>query len=237
MMPGVRRRARSCLELVASQRVVPAVTAIAMNGCIVHTLPPPPAPAKDMPVVNVPPTPPRPGFSRVLIATDVPARVALTGEQPSGPTAGPRAGFETTSCEDTPCVLTLPKGEHEFQFEGTRKHSNRRGTANVVVRNDTVVVNHALGKEETSSELVYGLACLGAAAAFLVTPLTPLGQEQSETGRTIDLVAGGVFTVVGAFLLGFSSKTRQAGATTQWTPSPKPEPARAGGAVSFGRTF
>jgi hypothetical protein len=213
-----------------------AVALSTLGGCVVHTLPPPPVPARDMPVVSLPPTPPYAGYTRVLIATDVPARVALWGQEgrPTGPTDGRRPIMDSISCDNTPCVLTLPQGEHQLHFEGTGKNSNRTSTAKVVVRDEIVVVNHALGKDEKSAERVYGIGLLSAGLISIGLSLIPFPSYSSSEWRTTSFAIDCVAIVSGVVLLGFSTETLQEGATIQWT---LPAATERGPGISFRRTF
>src|SRR3954453_22426106 len=94
---------------------------LAMSGCYVRPFPPPVAPAPSMPVLVAPLPEVSPGSARVVVATDVPARVI--GRRRSGGgwgafSGGQEAGTGQIVCARTPCVVITTYGELPFRFEG-----------------------------------------------------------------------------------------------------------------------
>ena len=70
----------------------------------------------------------------MIIATDVPAHVKLDKEE------------SVSLCAKTPCAVALPLGDHLLKFSGLADEGRSSSVA-FKVRNDTEVLNHALGQE------------------------------------------------------------------------------------------
>jgi hypothetical protein len=217
---------RSRPDCLVATRLAILVAPLGMSGCLVRNVPAPSPPKEDMPVVDLPASKPPAGSARVLVSTDVPARVGLAARhaRAADMSGGTSHEIEGTSCDATPCVLTLPYGEHVLRFEGTRG-GGRTSTAEVAVRNDVVVVNHTLGKSELGSSFIYGLGMIGVGLVGLATTFGPLAPDSSSTEvKTAKILLFGSFTVAGGAAICLTTRTEQEGATTQWVPKPSERP-------------
>ncbi len=167
------------------------------------------------------------GYARVVIGTDVPARlehithrVHLRHNQEG---AASFSAGEGLLCVETPCAITLPYGDYELVFRGTRDRE-RVSTATLVVRRETVVLNHTLGRVHTPAgqTLAYVLAGTGLA---VVAVAVGIAEENTKQGRTTQdstvptVAATGIgMMVLGGFVGMASAGTRQEGSSTQWSP-------------------
>jgi hypothetical protein len=197
------------------------VAPLALSGCLVRTVPPPAPPKEDMPVIDLPASPSG-GSGLVVVSSDVTARVgAAHGQVRSARNMGNGVSLDGagSSCERTPCVLTLRYGEHELHFEGTND-SGRTSTANVTVRSDVTVVNHTLGKSELESSYLYGLGLISVALGALLVTRDLSYSDTSAEVKTAELFFSGALAVAGCAAIFLTTRTKQQGATTQWTPNP-----------------
>ena len=97
-----------------------------------------------MPRLEVPASvAPRDG-ARIIIATDVPAKVERVNEHPGGGAYG-APDPDDVLCAETPCIVTLPRGDYSLRFRGLTD-DERTSTALLEVRNGTQVLNHTLGQ-------------------------------------------------------------------------------------------
>ncbi len=167
------------------------------------------------------------GLARIIIGTDVPARVERITHRSTHLKAEPHepslSGGEALLCTETPCVITLPYGDHELVFRGT-SDAERVSHTTLVVRRDTVVLNHNLGRvhRPAGQSVAWALAVTGVAIASVALGLA---EGQAKTGRdatdaTIPALAGvGAGTILLGGVVGLaSSGTTQAGSSTQWSP-------------------
>src|SRR6476469_1903905 len=103
-------------------RLTIVASIFALCGCTTRILPPPEAPARELPSSELDAPDEGDGaMARVVITTDVPARV----EMRHGGTYAARDGRVTLDqmlCIETPCTVTLPYGDHELHFRGVRDH-------------------------------------------------------------------------------------------------------------------
>jgi hypothetical protein len=199
------------------------VSLVALGGCTVQTLPAPAAPAPSMPVLAAPLPEARPGTARVIVATDVPARVI--GRRRKGDGSGGFGGEEVWNeqvvCARTPCVVTVPYGEHAFRFEGV-DDGGRSSSAKLTVDRDTIVVNHTLGQSrfDWARPVGLGLLTLGIASLLVVGGNFETGGLSPKVGNALVLGGLGGVVVGGLTLAASGSPSSQEGSTTQWTPSP-----------------
>jgi hypothetical protein len=178
-----------------------------------------------MPALEDVPKEPESGMARVIISTDVPARV----ERVTTGTArrGLRASYlqlDDLLCESTPCVVTLPYGDHEIAFHALTE-SNRHSSPIIVrVRKATEVVNHTFGMSKGNPGQV-----LGALAAITGVVLVGVAvgmamheqrQHRPTTDGPVNLAMGGGLTILGGcVLMAIFPGTHQEGSTTQWSPT------------------
>src|ERR1043165_4199708 len=86
---------------------------LASGGCVVHVAPPP-APAKMIPKLDMPPEPPGDGDGQVIIdTTNGPSTVTVVIMGLGNSTA-----LTKTICATTPCAANLPIGSHDLVFSG-----------------------------------------------------------------------------------------------------------------------
>jgi hypothetical protein len=195
----------------------------------VRVVRPPPAPDRTLPALEAPLPEAGGGMARVVIWTDVPARVERVGTIDA---RGSRI-FDTREfaaravlCDPAPCVVTLPYGDYELTFSGI-KDASRTGTATLRVHSDTVVFKHTLGQlrhgrgQVTGYAIVLtGLLLLGVSAAMATNPSA---RQNSSTVEGLAIAgAGGI--ALGGVVLVASPTTRQEGSTSQWDPFPRPPP-------------
>jgi hypothetical protein len=218
-MVGIARRLGG---VFVTSRLGFLVAPLALSGCLVRTISPPAPPLKQMPLVDVPASPPA-GSGRVVVSTDVPARVGTAHRQIRSATdmrSDTSLDGGGSSCDRTPCVLTLPYGETELRFEGT-DHSDRTSTANVNVRSDLTVVNHTLGKSELGNSYLYGLGLIAVAVSGVLLTRELSDSDMSAEVKTAELFFSGAFAVGGLAAIFLTTRTEQQGATTQWMPNPE----------------
>jgi hypothetical protein len=161
-----------------------------------------------MPALDVdPPDEHEGGLSRVIIETDVPARVERDG----------------LLCESTPCVVALPYGDHELRFQGGPE---RWSSVVVHVRHPTEVVNHTLGMHHAAP--AQGLGVFAAAVGLVVVGVgialalpNDDGTPSTVKGETTAAIVGGGFGAIllGGVIVAAANGTTRDGATTQWTPT------------------
>jgi hypothetical protein len=182
------------------------------------------------------------GLARVLVSSDVPARV----EEVKHIQVAYRHGTSRELlCEETPCAFTLPYGDHEILLTAMGD-PERSGSTVVHAREGTVVVNHTLGRRHVPNGQGAGVALIVLGAA---TAVVAAGFAESMS-RKADTSAGDKQAVVGTFVAGLgaiglgclflaaSPTMEQPGSTTQWSPASAPPPAkRVGIGASLGFKF
>src|SRR5438045_3226945 len=117
------------------------VSLIFTQACApVRTVPPPAVPDQSLPPVAGPLPEPGGGMARVVVSTDVPARVeritAMT-EQLERHVGTRDVPSISLLCEATPCAVTLPYGDYELVFTGF-PDSSRTRSATLHVQTETV---------------------------------------------------------------------------------------------------
>jgi hypothetical protein len=198
-------------------------------GCAPEVLAPPPPPAPRMPTLDVEPPPEAEGgMSRVVIDTDVPARVerlVATGQFPHR--------FHTHEvplpgllCAETPCVATMPYGDYELHFSAL---TDRERSSSVLlrVRHATEVVNHTLGTHHTppGKEIGAMFVATGLITLLVSVALVPMTDSKTHSNVSsetpaIVAAAGAGQLVLGGFVMAAARGTTQDGSTTQWSPPP-----------------
>lgn len=218
--------------------------ALALLACFTTTactrlVDPPPRPPATMPALEPEPPEPESGLARVLISTDVPARVVRVSSGVIS-SVGLRSRSLTLSdllCDTTPCAVTLPYGDHEIELRGLRD-GTRHSKTTVHVRRPTEIVNHTLGKSTLNpGQALGGFVALTSAVVLGVGLGLAAGAEarhQSAEGPR-DVAVGGLVGVVGGLvIMGMFPSTRQEGSTTQWSPERAPAGGRTiGGSWGF----
>jgi len=194
-------------------------------ACTTTVLPPPEPPPRELPPQEEPLPTESDGLSRVIITSNVPARVERV-----------RHGKELL-CAETPCTVTLPYGDYELVFTGRSDHQ-RTSTALVSVRRPSTVVNHALGQERGNPLRVVGALVFVTGLAMVVVAAAMAEDANEKNERTPKeaapvAMAGFGSVLFGGLIIGLTPTKIQEGSTTQWTPSPS----FAGATVSAGMKF
>ncbi|MBX3229079.1 MAG: hypothetical protein KIT84_01975 [Labilithrix sp.] len=218
-MPSVRPLAIALLSAAS----------LAGTGCGTVHLKPPPPPPQSMPAAEEALVPPANGGARVLVTTDVPARVLLASGGEVTTAQGETHYVEpgTVLCTSTPCSLGMPYGDYELVLEGIgSRHQTRRSFVPVHVTHATEVVNHTLGQQSVSIGKPLGVTfmLLGAAALGIALGVTEGNMRRADTGMQTFAIAGATSIAFGSTLYFVSPFVHQEGSTTQWTPSPTPSP-------------
>jgi hypothetical protein len=190
---------------------------LSIGGCV-STLPAPAAPPRELPDVDRATPSATAGRTRVIIATDVPARV----EQAGGPTLCPR----------TPCAVSLPEGDYELRFRGVYDEG-RASVSSVGVRGRALAVNHTLGQDRASVGQIAGPVLMTVGGVLLLLALIKQGataddsdrgipqsetREKEDTAGVMALIGLGCL-VGGGIVMGTTPDVRQPGSTTTWTPA------------------
>lgn len=170
--------------------------------------------------------PPGGGMARIIVSTDVPARVErIASHRAWTPEASahvsPEVG-EGLLCEETPCVVTLPYGDHELVFKGTRD-SERVGSATLKVRSETIVINHTLGRvhHPGGQAVGWGITLVGAVCLGVALGMAETSEKNhTELSSSVaPLAMAGLGTMLFGGVIGLASPTtRQDGASTMWVP-------------------
>jgi len=195
-------------------------------GCGIRYLPPPAAPQRVVPQVELEPEGPGEGEGRVVIDTEgVPARVVNL-----------RAGLFSRALCITPCAVNLPLGPHELSLQ-SRADPRRMSTGVVSVGTRPSVYQHALGHHDdnavfrTIAVSSWSLSLLSLLTGGLLWGLfeaTSTDDSSSgvvDAGRTM-VYGGGILAVVGAVFTVLGRPVVQEGTGVQWVPSGRPAPWR-----------
>lgn len=215
-------------------------------ACGPERLPPPAAPAQEIPHgVDVPDEPPAPGTGRVILDAngDKAKVVEITGSA-TAVSGGYRASVVGIRplCT-TPCVLDLPYGTHPLMLESTADET-RRSEAELEVGPRPKIFRHSLGERKTGGAI--GTVGSSLLALGVVTGLTGalfwgVGEMSSSQGHTSSLTgtgqlltglgAGGVVLSIPMLLIG--RPTERPSATTEWSlPGAPQRPAPGGSTVT-----
>ena len=189
------------------------VATVVTTGCLAGTrkLDPPLPPARAIPNVAMPTTPPEPGMSRVIVdVVDGPATLELKTRQPQG-------GW-LPMCR-TPCAIDLPPGLTEASF---RIDEERGDYTQIEVPPGTSVYRRKLVERSGSPALAVGgytLAYLGLVTILSSAVVTVADTRDGHAGRNTFFVGLGLTFIGGAmFYEGWPSE--RPGASTQFGLSP-----------------
>lgn len=207
-------------------------SALLVAGCGAQQLPPPPAPSREIPELDLPEGPPAAGTGRVIVDTN--GEKARVSEIRSVATAVAHTGGHTTTIVDvrplctTPCVVDLPYGTHPLVLQSMADES-RQSTAELDVGPRPKIFRHALGERtDGGTARAIGTTVMGLGAVTAVTGAILWGVgalAESSDGRPSSLVSPGQITLAAGasamvvalpFLL-FSRPTERPGTTTEWT--------------------
>jgi hypothetical protein len=212
------------------------------SGCTRHLPPPRPPNAVEPPSANtaqeqadVPQAQAQASRSRVVVQTDVPARVEAAVEVEAThsvrqwrrrPAVLPAEIAWVRLCDRTPCTIELPRGDHRLRFTGVNDDSRTSQTFITVAR-PVESITHTLGQDRSSTTgtIVGGfLFVLGLTALVL-----PYGIDMDVPRSTSDVVFGASVAAMfsGVTLMTFDPAIKQEGSTSQWS-RPAPEAASAG---------
>lgn len=199
-------------------------------GCGVEHLPPPQAPARDVPSPELVPTHgPAPGTGRVVVdANGEQAEVAMISA-----TDDPSVVAITPLCT-TPCVIDLPYGPHPLLFHSTTDPT-RESEAEIDVGPRAKVLRHTMGERRepgTANTAGTAMIVIGAIAATTGVILLSAAAAGPDDGRGAIAPLGQAFTIAGAVsalfgipLLLSDRPSERPGATTEWSlPSRYDEP-------------
>lgn len=218
------------------------VTLAFLAGCGPQRLPPPQAPAREVPAnVDVPDDPPAPGTGRVLLDADGEKAKVL---EVTGSATAAAGGYTATIVGvkplcTTPCVVDLPYGSHPLVFHSTTDEA-RASEVDLDVGPKPKVVRHAMGERRSggamqsigSSLLVLGVLAAGTGAIlWAVGSANPQGGSLGSTGQLVTGIgAAGIAISIPLLILG--RPTERPGATTEWT-VPRAEPAAPSGPAAL----
>lgn len=184
----------------------------ASTGCV-RNLPPPPAPAQEMPKTTAEVPPETEGQSRVIVdVTNGPARVEeVIAQASSASSQGVVAYGELTRnvCLQTPCAVNLDYGQHSFRFVSTTDNEHY-SEAVVNANRDDSVFRHTMG-EHSNGGVVHGLgataAVLGVTGALVGGTLLLVGAASSSATSDVDpqSSSGSGLKTAGAVTLGISA--------------------------------
>ncbi len=212
------------------------------TGCATRYQPPPAAPSRVAPRVEIEPPPPGQGEGRVTLDTPGgPARAELITQrtQIAGAQGGawvghhghgayvPSTQYTLRPLCQTPCAVNLPRGAHEVLFTSVDPSSGRSSAAYLNVGAAPSIARHAMGRQSSSVGALVGgflmggfgvaLATLAGALLLLHDDANPRTANYDTAGWT--LLGVGVGLGAGGVVLGQVGRpTEQLGATTQWVP-------------------
>ncbi|MEO8797236.1 MAG: hypothetical protein ABI551_05065 [Polyangiaceae bacterium] len=205
---------------------------LATTACT-RTLPPPAAPAHEMPNASVEVPPEVEGQATVVVdVTNGPARVdEVIAQEAAATSNGVVAYGELTRnvCLTTPCAVNLDYGQHNFRFTGT-SDNERYGSGVVTAGRTDSVFRHTMG-EHSSGGPVHGigvattsLGILGAlvGASLLGTGALIQTSDTNGSGSGSGLTTGGGVTLgiglvaIGIGMMVASPTTNQEGSSTQF---------------------
>jgi hypothetical protein len=193
------------------------------TGCgLIRELPPPPSPDRVAPIL--PEESPAPaGMGQVAIATstDEPALVEeVTGHMEGIASDGTFVSGLTyqTVCSSTPCLATLPVGEHAVRLTSLQD-PNHSGSGSLEISPQAMNYRYALGhQEDHAGALVGGILLLSLSPVALVPGLLVL--NNSSTGEKIGggalLVTSAALAIVGTIVLHHATFISQEGTGVEW---------------------
>ncbi|MBX3213207.1 MAG: hypothetical protein KF850_14325 [Labilithrix sp.] len=200
------------------------------SGCGPERLPPPGAPAREVPPdLDLPTEPPPAGAGRVVLdANGERAKVI----EITGSAAAAAGNYRATIIGlrpicTTPCVVDLPYGSHPLVLRSTTDET-RVSELELDVGPKPKIVRHALGERKDGGAVrAVGstVLVLGAITALTGGLLWGIGELASKSGSPSSLVGTGqVLTGIGAAgivvsipLMVIGRPTERPGATTEWS--------------------
>ena len=196
-------------------------------GCAAppYVLDPRTPPAREMPAVALPSTPPAPGAARVVLDTlDGPMRVSVQSDTTFVPPGSSRPPSRVGDLCVTPCVADIPAGRYTLFLAPTA--ANARGdTDDAIFGEGLNVYRRAPGKYETPS--LGGLVLPGIVmvagwvlATFGMVLAIAANGPNADTNRAVGgiMLGTGVAAGIGGIIWMYESNraTQQDGATTAW---------------------
>jgi hypothetical protein len=212
-------------------RTVGLCLCLALTACGAQQLPPPPAPTREVPALDLPDGPPAAGTGRVIVDTN--GERARVSEIASVATATTYRGNMATIVDvrplcTTPCVLDLPYGTHPLVLQSTSDESHQ-SSAELDVGPRQKVFRHALGERTDGGPVrTIGLSLMGLGLVTALTGAVLWGTgamiESSEHRESSITGPGQVITGIGAAamlvslpFLFLARPTERPGTTTEWT--------------------
>ena len=200
------------------------------SGCGTEHLPPPAAPAREVPAdVDMPVEPPPQGTGRVVIdANGERAKVIeITGSATAAAGNYRATLIGLRPICTTPCVVDLPYGSHPLVLRSTPDHS-RVSELELDVGARPKVVRHTLGERKdggTVRSIGATLLTLGLVTALTGGILWGVGEAASSSGQPSSITGPGqILTGIGAAGVGISipllmldRPSERPGATTEWS--------------------
>ncbi len=227
-------------------RLLFALACLPVLGCSAEHLPPPAAPAREVPQVDVPVEPPAHGTGRIVLETNGERAKVV---EVTGSAMAASGGYRATVIGlrplcTTPCVVDLPYGSHPLLLASTTD-ATRTSELELEVGAKPKVVRHTLGeRKDGGAARTVGatLLTLGVTAALTGALLWGIGAAVSDSGHDSGLVgpgqiltaSGGAGILFAVPLLIVGRPTERPGATTEWTPDGT-EPRRALPSSTAGR--
>ena len=212
-------------------RLLSSVSLVALAaGCVPTVLPPVEAPTQIPVTAGPPPGPPPAGEGQVAIdtASGEPSAVEeITGHVE---TMTPHGNFLDgltfrTVCQQTPCLATLPLGNHDLRITSLRDPTHG-GTGSVNVTEQPTDYRYALGHALVPSHV--GFIPLGLGVGAMIVGVSAIAQGSMDPSPSSiatplgvgALVVGAVASAIGAYLLTSEHGEVQQGTGIQWPSAP-----------------
>lgn len=174
---------------------------VACAGCYARELPPPPAPARATPAVDVPERAPARGSGRVVLEAD-------------GETADVLDENAHVVCT-TPCVIDLAYGTHPLVFVSTNDRT-RTSDVDIEVGEDAKVVRHRMGERHDGGALrSLGFAVLVLGAVTAVAGASAWATDASEHAPLVTGLGAGLAGLALPVLY-FDRPSERPGSTTEF---------------------
>lgn len=206
------------------------------TGCV-RNIPAPRPPEPTIPMTSDDEVPEgEAGMARVIIGTDVTARVDRVGGHfdqivhRGRETRSYVTDVDTLLCASTPCTVALPYGDYELKLSAV-SDPTRASTATIRVRHRTEIVNHVLGMNRRSTTGTLGgvLSVIGSVVVGIGVGVGLVQAQEHRTAHTatdstmpVLVGIGGTTLMTGGVMMAASPTIRQEGATRQWAPRSLP---------------
>lgn len=181
-----------------------------------------------MPAVEARTTPPKPGFTRVVIDANGEAATVreVLASGSSAATMRTNSLFATATTQTeltkplclTPCVADLEPGLHLLRFES--QDGKQKSDVPIQLTEQPKVVRHAMGRTDdisgfvvSGTGFVVGLATAGAGAILLASSDN---YDDQQAAKTALLIGGAIMLVTLPFMY-VTKPVHQPGSTTQFT--------------------